>query len=74
MKKNIHPNYHKIKVVMTDGEECHACVIGIGMNSQWGVIKSNLVTTGRNDSKRSQKVVEQKKTPAKYVRFLTYYR
>ena len=21
MKKNIHPNYHKIKVVMTDGSE-----------------------------------------------------
>ena len=21
MKKNIHPNYHKIKVVMTDGTE-----------------------------------------------------
>ena len=30
--------------LMTEGEECHALVIGIGMNSQWGIIKANLVT------------------------------
>jgi calcium-translocating P-type ATPase len=34
--------------VLTDGEECRALVIGIGLNSQWGKIKSNLVSEAVN--------------------------
>lgn len=29
---------------VTEGEECKAIVIGIGLHSQWGKIKANLVT------------------------------
>ena len=29
MKKNIHPNYHKIKVVMTDGTEFETDRLGV---------------------------------------------
>ena len=35
MKKNIHPNYHKIKVVMTDGTEFET-------RSTWGKEKDVL--------------------------------
>ena len=46
MKKNIHPNYHKIKVVMTDGTEFET-------KSTWGkendVLKQeNAVLTAEN--------------------------
>ena len=34
--------------LITEGEECRALVIGIGMNSQWGKIKANLVTEAVN--------------------------
>jgi Ca2+-transporting ATPase len=30
--------------LITDGEQCKAMVIGVGINSQWGKIKANLVT------------------------------
>jgi Ca2+-transporting ATPase len=30
--------------LITDGEECHAVVIGIGPRSQWGKIKANLAS------------------------------
>ena len=35
MKKNIHPNYHKIKVVMTDGSEFET-------RSTWGQDKGRV--------------------------------
>jgi P-type Ca2+ transporter type 2C len=34
--------------LITEGEEVHALVIGIGPNSQWGKIKSNLVSEAVN--------------------------
>jgi Ca2+-transporting ATPase len=34
--------------LITEGEGCRAMVIGIGMNSQWGKIKANLVTESVN--------------------------
>lgn len=34
--------------VITDGEEVRAVVIGIGLRSQWGKIKANLVTESVN--------------------------
>lgn len=34
--------------LITEGEECRAVVIGIGPNSQWGKIKSNLVSEAVN--------------------------
>ena len=34
--------------LITDGEECRAVVIGIGVNSQWGKIKANLVSEAVN--------------------------
>lgn len=34
--------------LVTEGEECHALVIGIGLRSQWGKIKANLVTEAVN--------------------------
>jgi Ca2+-transporting ATPase len=34
--------------LLTEGEGCRAMVIGIGMNSQWGKIKANLVTDNVN--------------------------
>ena len=32
MKKNIHPNYHKIKVVMTDGQNLKQDLLGVKEN------------------------------------------
>lgn len=34
--------------LVTEGEECRALVIGIGLHSQWGKIKANLVTESVN--------------------------
>ena len=34
--------------LLTEGEECRALVIGIGLHSQWGKIKANLVTEAVN--------------------------
>jgi P-type Ca2+ transporter type 2C len=34
--------------LITEGEECRAVVIGIGLNSQWGKIKANLVSEAVN--------------------------
>ena len=34
--------------LITDGDGCRALVIGIGLNSQWGKIKANLVTNSVN--------------------------
>ena len=34
--------------LVTEGEECRAIVIGIGLHSQWGKIKANLVTEAVN--------------------------
>ena len=34
--------------LITEGEECRAVVIGIGVNSQWGKIKANLVSEAVN--------------------------
>lgn len=34
--------------LITEGEECRALVIGIGLHSQWGKIKANLVTEAVN--------------------------
>ena len=34
--------------LVTEGEECRAVVIGIGVHSQWGKIKVNLVTEAVN--------------------------
>lgn len=34
--------------LITEGEECRAAIIGIGLNSQWGKIKANLVTESVN--------------------------
>lgn len=34
--------------LITEGEECRAVVIGVGVNSQWGKIKANLVTEAVN--------------------------
>jgi Ca2+-transporting ATPase len=34
--------------LLTEGEGCRAMVIGIGMHSQWGKIKANLVTSQQN--------------------------
>jgi Ca2+-transporting ATPase len=34
--------------LVTEGEECRALVIGIGLYSQWGKIKANLVTEAVN--------------------------
>ncbi len=34
--------------LVTEGEECHGLVIGIGLRSQWGKIKANLVTESVN--------------------------
>ena len=34
--------------LVTDGDQCRALVIGVGLNSQWGKIKSNLVTEAVN--------------------------
>lgn len=34
--------------LVTEGEECRALVIGIGLHSQWGKIKANLVTEAVN--------------------------
>ena len=34
--------------LVTEGEECRALVIGIGMHSQWGKIKANLVSEAVN--------------------------
>ena len=34
--------------LVTEGEECHALVIGTGLHSQWGKIKENLVTEAVN--------------------------
>jgi Ca2+-transporting ATPase len=34
--------------LLTEGEGCRAMVVGIGMNSQWGKIKANLVTDNLN--------------------------
>jgi P-type Ca2+ transporter type 2C len=34
--------------LITEGEECRAMVIGVGVNSQWGKIKANLVTEAVN--------------------------
>ena len=33
---------------VTEGEECRAIVIGIGLHSQWGKIKANLVSEAVN--------------------------
>ena len=53
MKKNIHPNYHKIKVVMTDGSEFETM-------STWGkendtlnlILIQNLILHGLVDLKK----------------------
>ena len=34
--------------LVTEGEECQACVIGTGVYSQWGKIKANLETESVN--------------------------
>ena len=34
--------------LITEGEESHAIVIGIGLKSQWGKIKANLVSEAVN--------------------------
>ena len=34
--------------LITEGEEIRAVVIGIGLNSQWGKIKANLVSEATN--------------------------
>ena len=34
--------------LVTEGEECRAVVIGIGLHSQWGKIKANLVSEAVN--------------------------
>lgn len=34
--------------LITEGEDCKAVVIGIGINSQWGKIKQNLVSEAVN--------------------------
>lgn len=34
--------------LITEGEDCKALVIGTGLHSQWGKIKSNLVTEAVN--------------------------
>ena len=34
--------------LITEGEECRAVVIGVGVNSQWGKIKANLVSEAVN--------------------------
>jgi Ca2+-transporting ATPase len=34
--------------LITEGEDCHALVIGIGTHSQWGKIKANLVSEAVN--------------------------
>lgn len=34
--------------LITEGEEVHAVVIGVGTNSQWGKIKANLVSEAVN--------------------------
>jgi P-type Ca2+ transporter type 2C len=34
--------------LITEGDGCRALVIGIGLNSQWGKIKANLVTNSVN--------------------------
>jgi P-type Ca2+ transporter type 2C len=34
--------------LITEGEDCKAIVIGIGVHSQWGKIKANLVTAASN--------------------------
>jgi P-type Ca2+ transporter type 2C len=34
--------------LITEGEECHGMVVGIGLFSQWGKIKANLVTESVN--------------------------
>ena len=34
--------------LLTEGEDCKALVIGIGIHSQWGKIKANLVTETEN--------------------------
>ncbi len=33
---------------VTEGEECRALVMGIGLHSQWGKIKANLVSEAVN--------------------------
>jgi hypothetical protein len=34
--------------LLTEGEDCKAMAIGIGLHSQWGKIKANLVTEATN--------------------------
>ena len=34
--------------LITEGEDCRGLVIGVGINSQWGRIKANLVTESVN--------------------------
>jgi P-type Ca2+ transporter type 2C len=49
LKKSMHGDPFLLSsCLLTEGEEVRAVVIGIGMNSQWGKIKANLVSEAVN--------------------------
>ena len=55
--------------LVTEGEECRALVIGIGLHSQWGKIKANLVTESVN-TPLQDKLEEMTKQVLIYLFFL----
>jgi hypothetical protein len=51
--------------LITEGEDCKALVIGIGIHSQWGKIKANLVSEAINTP-----LQDKLEDMAKTVRFI----
>ena len=51
MKKNIHPNYHNIKVEMTDGTNLKLDLHGERRRSTWLKLIQNLILLGRVENK-----------------------
>jgi magnesium-transporting ATPase (P-type) len=49
LNKSIHKDCFLLSsCLVTKGEDCKGCVVGIGAHSQWGKIKANLVSEAVN--------------------------